>query len=499
MKILLTTAFFLTAFPLLYSHAEEVNPNALIYIDAPEVGDVTDEVDVTAFREENGQLVEQVDAPPYDLEAGQLVSLKTQNVDGKKSLVTKEFQGRKYYEIPIEGGGSLYVDKADIDVRGFYTGKRTHPHILRESSQVISPNHDSPGASKDVTVYLGHPSCINEGNCKTMKVSDETDLKIIDAQMLKVKDKDGKEAYRNFLLAQDPMSNKIFWINAEETGPRSSDEEDEVGSPQCENDADPIKDLITQSGDIKNASAKMKADGFLPYIGQCVSGKSGKTVYVNNVRPKVRKERTINGQKVTADQMEAIDLISRTIYGEMQSCNQHGSQYMEAVGKVIMNRMNYAKKEGAHSKEFTQDKYKDVAPPYGEVIFKDSAFSLWNSGDPAGENALCPENPLFTKSTSVDGKKRSYGPAVSAYKKAVEVAADMVLHPEEFQKKTKPVKQLFYTSAMEMKGNFSESPVKALASGPLKRQSCIRFWASNPIRKRLKSQNRDSKLYGMNP
>jgi hypothetical protein len=185
-----------------------------------------------------------------------------------------------------------------------------------------------------------------------------------------------------------------------------------------------------------------------------------------------------------------IDLLSRTVYGEMASCNSHGGVYLDAVGKVILNRSDYAESEGMPAAmQFVDPKYKNVGEHFGQVILKDKQFSLWNKGDPAGKNAFCPENPKQKAiSVGANGKPRTFGPAAEAYKKSVEVAVKAVLFPDQFRSEMTGVKQLFYTSSVEMHrtSGFVEHSNISTINGVISRKSCMRLWSSKRLAPKTK-------------
>ena len=189
--------------------------------------------------------------------------------------------------------------------------------------------------------------------------------------------------------------------------------------------------------------------------------------------------------------MVAIDLLSRTVYGEMASCNRHGSVYLNAVSKVVLNRVTYAagflqlaaKQSGKSAKlsrakanEFYEAKFENVGGEFGPVVLKPYAFSLWNKGDPAGENAFCPANPKDKKA----GKNPA---ALKAYKAALKAAIKAVKFPAQLNKEMAAIKQHFYTStiAMPKKHAYKETVKVNSELGTMDRKECMRLWTSKRI------------------
>jgi len=466
--------------------------SALIYIDAPgENENVSDEITLFEYDSSKKEMV----GKGY-LEANQIVTIK-KNESGR--LEEERIGDKVYFKTVSAEGYTYYLEKSELGVRGFATGPRdvNNEHNLK-SSLVAS----SPFEEKTVEGIIGFPSDCVTGECEKIALPNNAQLKVLDAQVIKEKNNLGEEELKTYYSVSAEGVDGPFWISADNTATEFEDSYlSELVRTDPKKDCDPtnnnIEDLIKGAEDIENRSVDQMVDQtvetLLPHVGECFEGFSGAEAYRSKVAPKVK---AASVSRVTKDELVAIDLMSRTIYGEMASCNRYGSAYLNAVAKIILNRKEYSEghlKEAkskpnkassakAKAKEFYDEKFEGVGGGFGPVILKPYAFSLWNKGDPAGDNAFCPAHP--TKKSGPQDQA-----SIDAYKEAVRAAIKAVKYPDQLKQEMKPVTQHFYTSkiAMPSQHAYNEAGVIKTSAGNIDKKSCMRLWKSKRVQSHRES------------
>lgn len=190
-----------------------------------------------------------------------------------------------------------------------------------------------------------------------------------------------------------------------------------------------------------------------------------------------------NGQRVTQKQIEEIDALARTIYGEMawHECSQ-GSHYMKAVAAIVKNREAYIKNERMPRRFDRNENIKDLSPLL-RVVSAESQFSVWNwKGADAGANnslrhVLCPPSdpnkPFWYK------KQKPSANELRIWDTALRVARDAVLEPDKFKRQTMNISHLYYASGVRftplsgMREVYSKPSIDGVR---LSNPACIRFF-----------------------
>lgn len=203
--------------------------------------------------------------------------------------------------------------------------------------------------------------------------------------------------------------------------------------------------------------------------------------------PPFKKE---DGTMATTQEFIAIDAVARTLYGEMGSCHRHGLHYPLAVAAVIQRR---SKNPTAYSQWRLHKKDK---LPVAQVA-TDPWFSTWKAktneeearfqkmsaherhGEASFKHTNA-EQPLCPPSSS---ERPFYPGRIPApedqdiWNDMVRIATEMVMFPEEFEKRTASIKYQDYTSAGACRPDMlpvAESP--RIDGRALANKSCIEFW-----------------------
>lgn len=267
------------------------------------------------------------------------------------------------------------------------------------------------------------------------------------------------------------QKNKVGWIEARRVGPTkrdipansdlAKDSKFNTTINGVSSSDKPCPDPMTkQISNLKEVTKAAKEDFDSKYtwkIGQCLISGNNKnygelTKKFFSEAPKRssspvalvknQKNQSSTDDKLATDQqLYEIDVLARTLFGEMRSCNEQSPVYYKAVARVLLNRAAIVKSEG-FTPPFVNQKSKSAKTSSDEhQLMADVAssrlqISSWNSKDPNIRVNLCPG----LETASEEGK--------DAWTNAVRVAADVVLHKEKFLKETKEITHTHYTSGM---------------------------------------------------
>jgi len=191
---------------------------------------------------------------------------------------------------------------------------------------------------------------------------------------------------------------------------------------------------------------------------------------------KVNSTRTLNH-----DDLVNIDVLARTMYGEMASCFKNGLQYPRAVARIILNRAE----KTSRLKEFSDRPQNLSKPIIAQVASSPRKFNNWliyNSGKKNGplHQSLCPPktiNAPFWK----DNEANSYD--IKVWDDAVKIATDVILNTENFKKETSELENIFfYTSNMKSygeKGIYKQVYPKIDNGRSVNNTKCIELWKEN--------------------
>ncbi len=304
--------------------------------------------------------------------------------------------------------------------------------------------------------------------------------------------KDGKVHHqkgKGFIeLAYLSRSVRNPFYGAQSTGAKQPDC-DENKNPQAK-----LKELSKQltplAKSIENLSISKKADEISKIVGFCPLDPSTKTptysgkqnVYDHFVLPALTKKpvpklRMENGETMTQAQLIEIDSMARTLYGEMAGCYKHGLQYPLAVAKIIQNRKN-----SNRDREFIKPPQAPGKPKIAQVATTPSQFSMWHTSI-AGKNnnplrhGLCPPQKPgepFWRSKSTPKQENDI------WINTVRIATEAVLHPKEFERRTKEIKGFHYSSGMANRPNAWMKKMNqanpSVQGRKIERDACVEIW-----------------------
>jgi hypothetical protein len=143
-------------------------------------------------------------------------------------------------------------------------------------------------------------------------------------------------------------------------------------------------------------------------------------------------------QDPTPEQLATIDLLARTMYGEMRSCHYNkGDRYSKAQARVLFNRAQncVAAAKSGHACEYIDAKTPlkptdSFEKALSLVIAKPDAILAWNNNDPNARQLLC-----IQKNDRVGQK---------IYQEMIGIATEAVLDKEEFKSETSGVGDHIY-------------------------------------------------------
>lgn len=206
--------------------------------------------------------------------------------------------------------------------------------------------------------------------------------------------------------------------------------------------------------------------------------------------PKIRIRKD-NNEMATADDWVAVDLIARTLYGEVggkPKCSD--PKHLKAVGRVIMNRRDFMnhrespddEKRARYTKFFKVDS--KVKNQVALAAINADEFHVWDPDkkDSVGRWMACPgTEPRAIKDKT--GKQIGYitEKDVERWERAVAVASEMIFKEKKFRCDTKGVKGVFYSKGDYPPGkNFEKvgSSVR-IDNEMLDGKNCVELW-QNP-------------------
>lgn len=248
--------------------------------------------------------------------------------------------------------------------------------------------------------------------------------------------------------------------------------------------------------------------------------------------PDVKKE---NGERLTKQDLMDIDVLARTIYGEMDGCQKGAIQNFMAVAKVGLNRADIIDhaQELAHQSEALlkpnseasdkekaqaednlkyavpkisqyqrDDKHSSYKSSLAKVLTAHKQYQNWSLKLPA-------KNPDFNKNKPEGPKNQEYiltsnrsnvlrtlcpQKKSDGWDKALLVATDAIVNPKAFREKTKEVVQMHYTSSLPYYAKTEQVFPKIEGAGFLNIDRCVRIWDDKPEHAGSRS---DSKMIAM--
>lgn len=245
-----------------------------------------------------------------------------------------------------------------------------------------------------------------------------------------------------------------------------------------------------------NSELNRERKGELEKIGKEVFGKNNKSgsqdsVFAKLVKPTFteRLPQEVSGNKLTNQQLYEIDVLARSLFGEMRSCSDQTPAYYQAITRVMLNRAALVKANGptlpfVRSKNLNDYKIgtsvdkilPDVPSAYKQI-------SSWNPNDVNLKINLCP-----LSSTTTTKEK-------DAWISAVKVAYDAVVNRKSFLESTKNITHLYYSSnmipewAIEM--NMTQDVKFKIDNQEYSNSKCLILWKDNnnePIKQLVKTK-----------
>lgn len=414
------------------------------------------------------------------LRSGEILALETESQTGKFK-VYQDATGAGFYRVEANSG-AFFVDRQFIDQRASSAPKEFQP-IASEQALTLNPE-DCP--TEDCFQNLGANP---EGQVIGSQLfwSGKTNpLKL--TNYLLVVPKGAKSTDPAVWVRADQMADAVPEVVENES---TEDAVADLINANCTNrNPVPFLDLAALVSKFKSEEGQF-LDALMRKIGHCATyAKDGKSYVELLEMSYLFKDLDILGHTVTSKELRAIDLMSRSLYAEMASCNRNGPHYMNAVAKVLRNRMRYISTDitsEADKTEFNSNKLfpesRIAGGDVGDVILRPFAVSSWNKGDPATKMAICPANPLAAGKNPI-----ALNPAQRAYRQAVKTAFRAILMPEEFDQENANIKALFYTSEIKMGEGFNEIK-QPHPKGKSYESRCLRFWESKQIRSKKHGKN----------
>lgn len=284
------------------------------------------------------------------------------------------------------------------------------------------------------------------------------------------------------------------------------------------------------------------ADGLAPQIGVCLlsdeqranpnavpqivmpsrtnGGTQGPgTVYTTHLRPHWENRRLAtpvngpSGQPLTSTELESIDILARTLYGEIgnSSCGGENPQYYTAVAAITLNRIGEIQRDSRLRSPMAAQIPRTEVPTTTDLVLSPMQYSIWNpmmsQAIPRSPNrprdqprsrmvpnrglrtVLCPpSNPSnrgYRNNVPVPAELRSW-------REAVRAATAAVLASDQLRARTN-ISVPYYTSTVAMASPFEEVVGQRADGLPLNDPNCLRFWReprearSRPARTELAS------------
>jgi hypothetical protein len=302
-----------------------------------------------------------------------------------------------------------------------------------------------------------------------------------------MQDINGVEGYIDAALITDKQQQSFYKVEAapkKENCPPVTKQ----STPLSNKDKKAVEPLKELAPALPISSVESVAGVLKLEVGHCINP-AGKTpmnvtydgfVYdeiMSKPLPKVVDEK---GNAMTRKQLMDIDILSRTLYGEMAACYKYGLQYPMAVAKVSVNRAEAEKKD--IRSEFITTKHRDK-DFLGKILTDPYKYSLWNKkhknkdGDvidnPVLKQALCP--PQDPKKKFWTGKGLPSQNENEIWEDTVKIATEAVMFPTSFNRKTANVKGYFYTSGMN-RTDMRKMAAPSIQGRAVSREACTIFW-----------------------
>ena len=477
------------------------------------------------FRNRASQPVPIVDAvtdqPHYFVRPGEIITADPEASGGQRLM--EVYEGRA-----VERAGFIREQAFERVANSRVAGRVS----VRAGSTALLFNQ--PG--------LTEAACQDASNRCVAQLSGSQQLQITGARLVRYMD-NGREHTANFYeVSTAPSAGRrrvSGWINSSFVAVDGAPEPPRAppGEPPCPPPGAPvppetsgaISELSRATGRVSTESLNRIADGLAPQIGVCLlsdeqranpnavpqivmpsrtnGGNQGPgTVYSTHLRPHWENRRLAtpvngpSGQPLTSTELESIDILARTLYGEIgeSSCGGENPHYYTAVAAMTLNRIGEIQRDSRLRNPMALQIQRGETPTTTDLVLSPTQYSIWNPTkseeirrNPNGprdqprsrmvpnrglRTVLCPpSNPTargYRNNVPVPGETRSW-------REAVRAATAAILAGEHLQGRTN-ISVPYYTSRVAMGPGFEEVTGQRADGQPLNDPNCLRFWRERP-------------------
>ncbi len=199
-------------------------------------------------------------------------------------------------------------------------------------------------------------------------------------------------------------------------------------------------------------------------------------------RSKLPPTRKDDGTLATSEDWLNVDLLTRTLIGEISSTPGCGLSYVRAVGRVILNRRDFVQNDTTQEwKKFATSQQKNL---FVNMLMKKGQFDALKPTDPANRWFACPATHI--KQSYHFQKKVSTGQSeYMNWFNAQDVAMDIIFHQKKFRDDTQNVKALYYSTGeavdkLRRNQNFKLVNDAEVNGEVINNVRCIHLWDPPP-------------------
>lgn len=265
-----------------------------------------------------------------------------------------------------------------------------------------------------------------------------------------------------------------------------------------------------------------------PWVGKCVASppnnkitkamieewqkeKPLKLVYDRMVLPSISQQKTPifkskkeDGNIITNADLMDIDVIARTIYGEMAKCHGKGIHNFAAVAKVGLNRADLIKFDPTQSHQYLRDlPHSSQKSTLAKVLTADNQFQNWSATltwYDASQKKMVTEynvNSLNQTLCPPSQPNKPYwvsekGPSKNEqaiWKDAMRIATELVATPTSFRTKSKNIYEFIYTSNVVYGNGKLAHVFPSYDNHQLNDDDCVQMWDDGVDTKLLAKYN----------
>lgn len=418
--------------------------------------------------------------PVTSLIPGEMMNLKEVRQDGWYVIRGQDLNGEAI---------DLAIDPKSVEVPGVGPALyRAAPNSRRITVGGQGPSVTTKTPALDPTVcQLDASLCSDVLPKDGIEVQDAVLALTLDSQS-------AKPRWQQFYKSQDG-----WWVESDATERVDASWSNIEDPKECDEAKPPgplNSDQQGQMSDVAQAALQnaneSQVETVLQHIGDCHSmdtrnyhDKIISTTAGKRLPPLTKEQRGANGQieavPATRADWVSIDILARTMYGEMASCFAKGTQYPETVAKVILNRVDFNQAHPRLGTRFLEsDRGGGIRSDITNVIFKDKQFSVWNRDDAARRMAMCPPSSAdrnYWKGSPPNQLEQDI------WKEATRIATEAVLSGESFRARTADLKALYYTSNFELSAKHYDPITNGRINGrPVPLSRCVQLWGAKDLK-----------------